>query len=448
MKIVIAGAGEVGFHLAKLLSRESQDIILIDTGADRLKYCETHLDVITIRGNATSIALLKEANVGTSDLLIAATSSETTNLTIAMLGKRLGVKRTIARVRNTEFIKLEHDIDFKSIGIDVMISPQDLAAKEIERLIEQSAFSDVHEFENGLLYLVGMTLEECGETDIFSLPLSQYGSKFREMEAIPVAIKRDTQTIIPHGDTVLQCEDNVYFITHSGGLDKLRKLSGKQEYTVDNIMILGGSQIGLNTAKILADQYNVKIIEQNKAKAFELADLLPNVMIINGDGRDVEMLEEEGLGAIDVFVAVTGNSETNIMSCLVAKNHGVKKTIALVENINYIDLSQNIGIDALLNKKMIAASTIFKYIRKAEIVSMKNIQGIDAEVMEFYVKEGNKICAAPIRNLELPKDAFIGGVVRDGKGIVTLGDFHVKPGDRVVVFCMPESLAEIESFFS
>lgn len=448
MRIVIAGAGEVGFHLAKLLSRKSHDIILIDASNSRLQHCEAHLDVMTLKGNATSIELLQDAEVNQADMLIAATSSETTNLTIAMLGKRLGVKQTISRVRNTEFITHGSSIDFKSIGIDVMISPQDLAAKEIERLIQKSAFNDVHEFEGGALFLVGMSMKECKDEEAFEKPLSVYGTTLRELSCIPVAIQRDSRTIIPRGDTVMQRSDQVYFITHPGSLDKLRQLSGKESLEIDNVMILGGSQIGINTIEILEEKYNVKLIEIDPDKSFELADQFPDVMVINGDGRDVDLLEQERLEEMDVFVAVTGNSETNIMSSLVAKNHGVKKTIALVENINYIGLSQSIGIDALLNKKIIAANTIFKYIRKADIVSIKNLQGTEAEVMEFHVKEGQAVTKAPIKDLNLPKDAFVGGVVRNGFGMISLGDFQIQADDRVVVFCMPGAISKIESFFS
>ncbi|MDO6605338.1 trk system potassium uptake protein TrkA [Arenibacter palladensis] len=448
MKIIIAGAGEVGFHLAKLLSYESQNITLIDSNKDSLSYADSHLDIRVLRGDATSIAILKDAQVEKSDLVIGVTSSETTNITLCMLAKQLGCKRTIARISNAEFIHNKEAIRFSDLGIDELISPEALAATEIQLLLNQSAFNNTYEFEEGLLIMVGVSLPSTAP--FVGKTVKEAAQIFSELHFMPIAIQRmGTQyTIVPRGDTVFKENDQVYFITSREGLDELYKLTGKEKKDIKNVMILGGSKVGFKTARDLCrNRFNVKLIEKNKEKAFDLADELPNALIINGDGRNVELLEEENLEAMDAFVAVTGNSETNIMSCLVAKSKNVKKTIALVENMDYFQLSHSIGIDTLLNKKLLAANNIFRHIRKGEIVAMTRLNNLNAEILEFIVKPTSQVNGQIIRELEFPKEATIGGVIRDNQGIIALGGFRITEGDRVVVCCLPSAIPKIEKLF-
>ena len=448
MKIIIAGAGEVGFHLAKLLSYESQNITLIDSNKDSLSYADSHLDIRVLRGDATSIAILKDAQVEKSDLVIGVTSSETTNITLCMLAKQLGCKRTIARISNAEFIHNKEAIRFPDLGIDELISPEALAATEIQLLLNQSAFNNTYEFEEGLLIMVGVSLP--GTAPFVGKTVKEAAKIFSELHFMPIAIQRmGTQyTIVPRGDTVFKENDQVYFITSKAGLDELYKLTGKEKKEIKNVMILGGSKVGFKTARDLCrNRFNVKLIEKNKEKAFDLADELPNALIINGDGRNVELLEEENLEAMDAFVAVTGNSETNIMSCLVAKSKNVKKTIALVENMDYFQLSHSIGIDTLLNKKLLAANNIFRHIRKGEIVAMTRLNNLNAEILEFIVKPTSQVNGQIIRELEFPREATIGGVIRDNQGIIALGGFRITEGDRVVVCCLPSAIPKIEKLF-
>jgi len=273
---------------------------------------------------------------------------------------------------------------------------------------------------------------------------------FPELHFIPIAIQRfGTQyTIIPRGDTQFKEGDKVVFITSKGGDDELFELSGKVKIDIKRVMILGGSQIGYKTAKDLCKgKFSVKLVEHDKEIAFELADELPKVLVINGDGRNVELLEEENISKMDAFISVTGNSETNIMSCLVAKSKGVKKTIALVENMDYYQLSQSIGIDTLINKKLLAANNIFRYIRKGEVVAMTKLNNMNAELLEFVVNSKSKITNKLIKDLDFPRSAIIGGVIRNGKGIIPLGNFRIEAGDRVVVCCLPRSITEVEKFF-
>ncbi|CAI8209462.1 MAG: Trk system potassium transporter TrkA [Flavobacteriaceae bacterium] len=448
MKIIIAGAGEVGFHLAKLLSYESQDITLIDSDKESLSYADNHLDIRALKGDATSISVLEDARVSDSDLLIAVTSSETTNMTLCMLAKQLGSKRTIARISNTEFIENKETIRFKDLGIDELISPEELAASEIQSLINQSAFNDTYEFEGGTLTMVGICLPN-GALFV-GKNVKDAAATFPEVHFMPIAIKRaGTQfTIIPRGDTVFQAEDQVYFITSKEGVEELYKMTGTVKKDIKNVMILGGSKVGQKTARDLCSRkFNVKLIEKDKQKATELSEQLPNALVINGDGRNVALLEEESLSAMDAFIAVTGNSETNIMSCLVAKSKEIKKTIALVENMDYFQLSHSIGIDTLINKKLLAANNIFRYIRKGEVVAMTRLNNLNAEILEFIVKPKSAVNGKFIKDIDFPRLATIGGVIRDGEGRIVLGGFKISQGDRVVVCCLPSAIPKIEKLF-
>ncbi|MDG1038059.1 MAG: Trk system potassium transporter TrkA, partial [Polaribacter sp.] len=335
MKIIIAGAGDVGFHLAKLLSYESQDTYVIDFDGEKLDYINNHLDVITKKGDATSIKLLKEIGVDTADLLIAVTDSQNTNFTISVIGKSLGVKKTIARIDNSEFLN-ECEVDFKQFGLDFMISPEELAANEIKMLLDQSSFNDTVAFESGVFNVMGTPLTY--KSPILNLTVKEASKRFSDIDFVTIAIKRQgvSQTIIPRGDTTYQLDDQVYFCVPNYSMQDLYPIIGKKQINIKNVMILGGSSIGQKTAHNLCkNNFKVKLIEQNREKAELLAEQLNDTLIIHGDGRDLELLEEENIRETDAFIAVTGNTETNIMSCLVAKSKGVKKTVALVENMDY-----------------------------------------------------------------------------------------------------------------
>jgi len=448
MKIIIAGAGEVGFHLAKLLSYESQEIILIDLDKERLAYAETHLDIKVVKGDITSVSVLKESNIANADLFVSVTSSQTANITSCVLAKQLGAKRTIARISNTEFIEHKDEVGFETLGIDELISPESLASSEIELLLNQSVFNDTYAFEDGALTMLGLTLS--ADAKIIDKQVKVAAQLLSDIHFIPIAIQRygSHLTLIPRGDTVFKEGDRVVFITSEGGDEELCKLTGKRKTQIKDIMILGGGQIGAITAKELSKtDFNIKIVEKSKERALELADQLSNALVINGDGRNVELLEEENINAMDAFISVTGNSETNIMSCLVAKSKGVKKTIALVENMDYFALSHSIGVDTLINKKLLAANSIFRYVRKGEVVAMTKLANMKAELLEFVVKPTSRICYQFIKEVDFPRAAIIGGVIRNESGIIALGDFKIEAGDRVVVCCLPEAISKVERLF-
>ena len=446
MKIIISGGGEVGYHLAKMLAGENHDIYLIDQNQKRLTYIETHIDVYTILGDATSISVLNEAKVEQCDLIIAVTSSEETNLLVSILAKKFGAKRAIARITNQELLHPDNISVYHELGIDDLISPVQLAAQEIKRLVLKSAFTDNLEFEDGKLSVIGISVGD--ESPLKNKTIKESAHLNPNLTFKTIALHRKEQTIIVQGDTKILENDILYFVTNPESVDMIMSICDKKCFDIKDIMILGGSSIGLAAAKLLEKDYRVILVEKNAERCSILAGQLKNTLVVNIDGRDVKALEEEGLGDMDAFVAVTADSESNIMSSLVAKNHDVQKTIARVENIDYIHLSQNIGIDTLINKKIIAASNMFKYVRKGEISAVGTLHGVDAEIIEFNVKANSKVTRKTINRLGFPKTANIAGVIRDDFGFIPFGNFQLQEGDKAVVFSLTESINKIENFFT
>lgn len=445
MEIVIAGAGAVGMHLARWLSSEAHDITLIDHDQDRLANIDTNIDAITIAGEVTDFAILRKAKVASADLFISVTSVEEANILSAIYAKKLGAKQTISRISQMQYLTEAEILNIKELGIDELISPESLAAREVRHLVKTNAASESIEFENGKITLLGLDIDP--EARIVGKTMAQVAEDHDKRDYIVVAIKRENQTIIPRGNTTVNAGDHLFVITHAEGMEQVLEVTGKRRIKIDNIIIVGGSRTGCHLARKLSKDYHVKLIESDPDKADEIAADYPEVLTLNFDGTDVEKLEEEGLANTDVLVAVTGNSETNMLTCLVAKDRGVKKTIAMVENIEYLSLSQNIGIDSLINKKLAAANFIYRYIRRGDFVTLSTIHGIEAEVMEFNVTKKCPITKSPIKDLNLPTGALIGGVIREQKGLIPDGDFKVEQGDKVVVFSRNECAKKVSKFF-
>jgi len=446
MRVIIAGAGDVGFHLAKLMSSQSHDITLIDSDKDKLRYAENHLDIIGLRGSASSLKALKEAATNTADMFLAASSIDEINMTACILAKKMGAKFTVARISNPEYETQEQKQFFNELGIDTMIFPEEIAAREIQRLVNKSAFSEYFDFYGKRLSVVAIQVEK--DAVLCDKTIEECAHLNAKNNFIPVAILRDEETIIPRKTNHIKARDLVYFIAEPKGISPILQLTGNTNFKIKNVMIIGGGKTGSLAAKFLENNYNVKLVEKDKGKCFELADELSKTLIINGDGRDVEFLEEEDIENMDALVAVTGDAETNIITSIVAKKHHVKKTIALVNNIDYINLSHNIGIDTLINKKLIAADNIFRYVRKGEVSDLVSLPGLDAEMMEFVVQKGARIVNTKIKDVGFPKEAIIGGVIRRNRGYVTMGDFEIHEGDRVVVVTKPSVISQIETLFS
>tara|TARA_B100000482_G_scaffold9866_1_gene7296 strand:- start:425 stop:1762 length:1338 start_codon:yes stop_codon:yes gene_type:complete len=445
MKIIIAGSGEVGSHLAKLLSYESQEITLIDSNDEKLTFPNSQLDIRVVQGDCTSISVLNKANVSEADLFVGVTAGESTNLTACFLAKQLGAKKTIARISNPELLENEN-IDFSNLGISELVSPELLTSKEINMVINRAEFTDPFEFDDGALITLGLSATHT--STFVGKTVVEAAEIFPETHFFPISIKRDDKTIIPRGDTVFHSGDHIVFMTEPGGEEELLKLSGQNNGEIKNVMILGGGRVGKKVAEDLSsDSISVKLVEINKERAEELAEELAECLVIYGDGTNSELLDEEHLDQMDAFIAVTGDSETNIMSSLIAKAKGINKTIALVDNLDYYKLTQISGIDTLINKKLLAADAISKHVHKAEVVAISQLDNMDAELLEFVVKENSKVCNKTIKDLDFPRCAIIAGVIRDGKGYIVLGDFKVLSDDRIVVCCLNDSIQKVEKLF-
>jgi trk system potassium uptake protein TrkA len=445
MEIVIAGAGAVGTHLATWLSSESHDITIIDHDQDTLVNIDSHIDAITLSGEVTDFDVLMRAKVQTADLFISVTSVEEANILSAIYAKKLGAKKTIARISQMQYLTDEDTLNIREFGIDELISPESLAAREVRHLINTNAASESIEFENGKITLLGLDIDK--DADRVGKSMAEVAKLSPKRDYVVVAIRRENNTIIPKGDTVVEAGDHLFVITHADGMEQVLEVTGRRKIAIKDIIVVGGSRTGMHLARKLGKKFHVKLIEQNAEKADKIASMFPEIMVLNFDGTDVEKLEEEGLKNADVLVAVTGNSETNVLTCLVAKDRGVKKTIAMVENIEYLALTQSIGIDSLINKKLAAANFIYRYIRRGDFVTLSTIHGIDSEVMEFNVTSKCKVTQKAIKDLDLPKGAIIGGVIRDGEGLIPTGDFEIQPLDKVVVFAKTECAKKVGRYF-
>ncbi len=446
MKIIVAGAGAIGSHLAKMLSQENHDIVLIDPDEAKLRQVGSNLDVMTRTGSATSLSDLLDCGVKKADLFISVARKEETNITASILSKRLGAKKTIARIDNQEYLYLKHRDHFINLGIDYMIYPEKIASREVVGLLHQTGSTDLVDFSGGKLSLFVTKLDE--KSKISGMRLNEIASEEDKHEFRAVAITREGKTIIPDGDFAVEVGDYIYVIATQEGIDHLLELSGKKKIDIRDIMILGGSRIGMLTAKDLGAQHNIKLIEQDRERSYKLSNMLNNTLVINGDGRDVNLLLEEGLENMDAFIAVTGDSEINILSCMLARKMGVKKTICEVEIIDYIALAENMGIDTIINKKLIAASRIFQFTTSDAVSSVTCLTGTDAEVVEYDVKEGSKISKASLNQISFPKNSMVGGVIRGESSFIANGYTLIKPGDKVVVFSLPSAIPKVSKLFS
>ena len=445
MRIIIAGAGAVGTHLAKMLAGERHDIVLMDPEEERLNKLESNFDLMTVAARTTSINSLKEVGVADADLFVAVTPEESTNITSCILAHSLGAKKTVARIDNYEYLQPKNKEFFKTLGVDSLIYPEMLAAKEIADGLHLSWIRQWWEFNGGALVMLGVKLRE--NAQILNIPIFQLK---KEQPYHIVTIKRLGETIIPSGSDELKAGDIVYFMTSKRALPYIRKITGKEEHAIiENLMIMGGSRIAMRATQLVSDSMNVKVIESDMARCHWLTDQVDdNVMIINGDGRDYELLAEEGISEVDAFVALTDNSETNILACLSAKRMGVFKTIAEVENIDYISMAESLDIGAVINKKKIAASYIYQLLLDADVENVKCLTFANADVAEFVVKEGAKITRGYVKDITLPRGVTIGGLVRGDEGILVTGDTQIHPGDHVVVFCLSSMIKRIEKLFN
>lgn len=444
MRIVIAGAGAVGTHLAKMLSVENENVVLLDDSEEKLGKLESLFDLQTIVGDPTKISALKSAGVDHAELFVAVTPHESRNITSCVLAHYLGAAKTVARIDNYEYLMPKHKEYFKSLGVDSLIYPEQLAAEEIATNIRYSWMRQMLEFGDGALVMVGVKVRN--NASILNIPFKEL---VRDIPYHIVAIQRGDETIIPRGNDVILPEDLVCFMTTHDQIPYIRKITGKEEFNeVRNIIMMGGSRIAVRTTKLIPDGIKVKIIENDLARCHKLLELVEdNVLVINGDARDLELLRSEGIDHTDVFMALSDNSEMNILACLAAKRAGVLRTVSEVENIDYISMAEGLDIGSVINKKKLAASTIFQMMLKTDVSSVKCLTFIQAVVAEFPVNVECYMTRKPVKDLGLPAGANIGGLIRNGKGMNVTGNTMVQVGDHVIIFCLEHVLKKLEKFF-
>lgn len=446
MKIIICGAYGIGTHLAKMLSRNHEDITLIDEDDERLAQIGSDFDLLTAQASPSSIKALHEAGAEHADLFIAVTPEESLNITSCVLAKALGAKKTVAKISNSEYTDPELQNFFAGLGVSSLIYPEKLAAVDIINGLKMSWVRQRWDVHNGALVMLAIKLRETCE--ILNNPLKNLCGPDDPYHV--VAIKRLNETIIPGGNDELKLYDLAYFMTTTQYIPYIRKIVGKEQYVdVKNVMIMGGGATAVRAINTMPDYLDTKLIEINEDRCEELNNLLDDdkALIINGDGRDTQLLLEEGIKNTQAFVALTSNAETNILACLTAKRLGVRKTVAMVENVDYVNMAESLDIGTIINKKAIAASHIYQIMLDAKVMNMRFIMTANADVAEFAAQEGSRVTKKPVKDLGLPKEATIGGLVRDDEGLLVSGHTQIQAGDIVMVFCHNINLKTIEKLF-
>lgn len=444
MKIIIAGAGAVGTHLAKLLSAENQDVILMDPDKDKLNFTRSNLEMMIMNGSPTSLKDLTEVRVDDADLFIAVTTEETVNITSCLLASNMGAKKTFARIDNYEYLLPKNKDFFEKLGVNSMVYPEMLAAKEIVSAVKRPWVRLWVELLGGSMILVGVKIRQ--NAPIVDKHLYELGSDMKKFHI--VAIKRNNTTIIPVGSSQILHNDILFFTTKKEDVNEIPLVTGKRVFEAKNVMIMGGSRIAVRTCQYLPSNVNIKLLESDKEKCQQLLEKVPkNVTVYHDDGRNAESLLDEGITDSDAFIAVTGNSEANILACLAAKRLGVKKTVAEIENMDYISMAENLDIGTIINKKLITVNNIYRFLLSADVSNIKSLTFADADVAEIIARPNSKITRKEIKKIILPKNVTLGGLIRNGEAVMINGDTLVEPYDQVVVFCLGDGLREAEKLF-
>lgn len=445
MKIVIAGAGAVGTHLAKLLSSENQDIILMDPDKEKLNFSRSNLEMITMAGSSTSLSDLTVVGINDTDLFIGVTPDESVNITSCMLAANMGAKKTFARIDNYEYLLPKNKEFFDKLGIGAMVYPEMLAAKEIVNAIKRPWINLWVELCGGAIILIGVKIKE--NAPLANKKLSQIAIEGDKKFHV-VAIKRNGKTIIPGGDQQIIPGDMIFMTTIKSYVSDIPALVGRKNYDIRNIMIMGGSRIAIRTCQYLPDNVSIKLLEADKEKCQKLLEKLPsNVTVFHDDGRSADSLLQEGIADMDAFIAVTGNSEANILASMAAKRYGVEKTVAEVENMDYISMAESLDIGTIINKKLITVNNIYRFLLKADVSNLKTLMVANADVAEITVYPNSRITKTEIKRIVLPKNVTLGGLIRNGEPMLIDGNTIVEPYDIVVIFCLDNTLKQAEKLF-
>ncbi len=445
MRVLIIGAGAIGFQLSKQLSQDGHDITQLDIDPKRAKRVGEQLDVMIMPGSGTSFRTLQDAGIYGTDLVAAMTTSDEVNLLACQLAKKAGVASTIARVRNTEFTEPDFILNSQELGVDQFIHPEKETADAIVRLIRQSSVTDVVEFSGGKLQLLGVRLDQ--QCSMLGAPLVDLGRQFVNIPMRIVAVKRKQQTLIPDGNDTLLPDDQIFILSDPDSIPQIISLTGHTNLRMDNIMVLGGGLIGQFVAQAVAPKTKVKLIESRTEKSWEVADRLKHVLVIQGDGTDYDLLAVEGITNMDAFVAVTGNDETNIISTLIAKHFQVPRTIALVNTVDYMPITPAIGLDSVLSKQLLTVNAVQRYVRHQRVASVASLPGLNVEAIEYIARPGSKATKKPLHALRLPKDTIVGAVVHQDRVIIPNGETRIEPSDKAVVFTRHYAHEEVGKIF-
>ncbi len=448
MKVVVVGAGEVGFDVARLLEMGQHDVVVVDVNADALQHVRERLDVMTIQGNGTSATVLSEAGIREADLLIAVTTIDEVNIIACMMADRLGVGTTVARIRSEELKGEETVLSARDLGIDVVIHPEESAAAEVARLIRRAGATDMLTFADGRLHLVGIRLD--ADAPVIGMSMQELAARAPHVRFRIMAVVRGIRTILPRGREVLRKNDQVFVLSLPKYLPPIIRMMGKSERRLEEIMILGGTKVGAKAALLLSGVkgLRVKLIEPERERAERLAEALPHCLVIHGSATDIDLLVTEGLSDMDAFVAVTEDEESNLVTCLLAKHLGVKKTVALLSKAAYIPISQSIGLDAAVSVKLAVSREIMRFLRGKHVLSVATVHGMDAEILEMEADAHSPITRAPLKDLSLPRGILIGAVTSGSHLEIATGDTKIEPKDRAIVFVLPDMIDEVEKLFS
>lgn len=448
MRVVVVGAGEVGFDVARMLAFEQHDVTVIDIEPGVLQRVREKLDVMTVQGNGTSALVLEQAGIQEADMLVAVTAVDEVNLIACMMADRLGVPTTIARTRSDEIARAHSVLQAKDFGIDLVIHPEESAAVEVTRLIERAAATDVLTFCEGALHLVGMRIDR--DAPVLGQTLQEVAAGHPELEFRIQAVVRGVRTLLPRGDERIQPNDQVFVLTRPKDVTPVARVMGKAEARMQHVMVLGGTRVGAGVAMRLGAQggKRIKLIEPDRERAETLAAQLGDVLVLQGDTTDIDLLVREGLGEMDAVVAVTNDEESNLVTCLMAKHLGVRKTVGLLSKAAYIPFGQTIGLDAAVSKKLAVAREVRRYLRGKHVLSVATVHGLDAEILEIEAVPEAPVTRRPLKDLDLPDGILFGAIQHNGTAEIATGTTHVTAGDRAIVFVLPEQVEAVEALFA
>ena len=444
MNIIIIGAGRVGLRVAKILTGEGHNVTMVEQNADACRHAMELLDALVLEGSGSQPDVLKEAGIDKCDMLIAVTAVDEVNIIACLIASKLGVPKKVARLSYSEYNNPDCPITKEDLGIDLIIHPEEETARELVWLIRRTTATDVIEFAEGRVQLIGLRLDR--ESPILNKSLEQMAAENPNIDYRIVAIVRSNNTIIPTGKDIVTKGDQLFFVVKTEVLPKLLDLTGNSESKLENLMILGGGKVGrLVAAELESDKsLNVKLIESNRDKSHKIATSLIRTLIIVGDGTDLDLLAAEGIMEMDGYIAVTDDEESNIISCLMAKHMGVRRTLALVNRPDYLPIMPSIGLDAAVDKQMITANAILRFIRRGNVVSVSTLRGVEAEILEVEISTESKISGKSLRKVKIPRGAMIGMITRGDQVFVPKGDSEILPGDKLIVFSLPSAVSSVE----